>query len=303
MPGPHSTTAARNRARHLPRPVLALLTVLLSATLLWPAPSPAVISGSSGDKPAALALIGLSPDGVSCLIGAAAPGKLLNSDAIAPKIRSMQEFTFVNYKGARETGWAVGAPRVIGGNGDCDRHYQQELSIKASQLGQYMLGIRGTKPSVRGLLAKDVVILAARDSAAVALVAAYLKKKELAGTPVRIEQALRADLDGDGKADLIVSATSSRREQAVKGEYSVVLVQLAGAPAPPPLVLADDITPETTDYPSVLWESRIVAIADLDGDGIMEIALYGEFYHGDGWEIIQIKDGKVVHALFCGCGG
>ncbi len=293
------------KAEHIPAPhrlegrcAAALLVLLVLLVLLAPVAAPPQ-SRAQGAQP----FVGVSPEGITCLIGGAAKSGLVEGPAVAPDIEPLHEFTLITPEGPRLTAWSRGKPFRVGGKGECEPHFQVKLPLEPAQLGPYMLAISGPKRLVAKKLPGDLEILPPDDSGAVALVARYLKSKGLDAQPVAIVQAFRVDLNGDGAKDMLVNAINTQRTTASAGEYAVVLARLAGAPGEPAIALAEDITPETTSFQSTLWENTIVAIADLDGDGAMEIVVYGEFFRGEGWEVLRIRNGKADQPLFCGCGG
>jgi len=49
-------------------------------------------------------------------------------------------------------------------------------------------------------------------------------------------------------------------------------------------------------------EHRLSAIADLNGDGKMEIVIYGEYYEGHWSEMYELNGNKPTKVLEIGCG-
>jgi len=260
----------------------------------------AVQNGSS--PPAHLPLIGISGEGISCVIGGLSDGSFVDGPSIVPHIRPKQEYALMTLRdGPRDIAWAIGPALEFGGDGGCDRHFQQELSLGPEQLGQPQLAVLGSKRAAAALLPEKLERIEA-DAAVQKLVAAHLVSKGLKDPTVNIVEALRVDLDGDGAPETLVNAIHTERGNARRGEYAVLLARTGEGDGARTVALAEDITPEDSDYPSVLWENTIVAVLDLEGDGVMEVVLYGEFFHGYGWEIVRLRDGEAEHVTFCGCG-
>ena len=87
-------------------------------------------------------------------------------------------------------------------------------------------------------------------------------------------QYVEGDLDGDGDAEAVVAA--SRGEAlAGPGDYSVVMVFGDGAEA----VVSESYG--VSDNPYVL-NLVVAAVADLDGDGSMEVVFDSSYYEGSG---------------------
>lgn len=87
--------------------------------------------------------------------------------------------------------------------------------------------------------------------------------------------ALKADLNGDGVDETIISATSIAGDSASPkvGDYTVLTVEWSANGRSSVLPIESQrITAENVEYGEVNWEApQIVAIADLDGDGMMEL--------------------------------
>ncbi len=47
--------------------------------------------------------------------------------------------------------------------------------------------------------------------------------------------------------------------------------------------------------------NHISAIADLNGDGVMEIVLFNAYYEGSGSDVVQLKGNKATGVLSCSC--
>lgn len=259
----------------------------------------AVQNGSS--PPAHVPLIGISGEGITCVIGGLSDGTFVDGPSIVRRIRAKQEYALVTLEGPRDIAWAVGRALEFGGEGGCDRHFQQELTLGPGQLGRPQLAVLGSKHTAAAMLPETLERIEA-DATVRRIVADFLVSKGLEDPAVEIAQALRVDLDGDGAPETLVNAVHTERGNARRGEYAVVLARTGEGESARTVALAEDITPEDSDYPSVLWENTIVAVLDLEGDGVMEIALYGEFYHGYGWEIVRLRNGEAEHVAFCGCG-
>ncbi|MDB5044462.1 MAG: hypothetical protein JWQ08_512 [Deinococcus sp.] len=148
-----------------------------------------------------------------------------------------------------------------------------------------------------------------------AIVAAELKKRGLSAAP-RLVQLLRTDLDGNGRDDILMVAASDPvtfsdgimttlyAERA--GQYSLVLVRESLPGGVRTSVLGERLfktSPAADAFPSVLTQ-RIGAVADLNGDGRMEVLVDDYVHEGEGTAVWQSSAGTggMAKVLEWGCG-
>ena len=122
-------------------------------------------------------------------------------------------------------------------------------------------------------------------------------------------QVLRVDLEGDGVDEVLVVAERLQGgglAGAQAGDYSVVYLRKVIGDEVQQLVLRQsalqNLAPDEFGYLEVF---RVPAVADLDGDGQMEIVTQGFYYEGswtEMWEYVENGQGEAVVALSVGCG-
>jgi hypothetical protein len=139
-----------------------------------------------------------------------------------------------------------------------------------------------------------------------AVVSNFLKRKGIARPVVRIKQAYRVDLEGDGVQEVLIAATYYRKglsSSAAVGDYSFVMLRKAVGKVVTDHLLEGDFVLKKIDF-GAPTENHISAIADLNGDGKMEIVLYGFYYEGDFASAFEMKNGKPVKIkeFEIGCG-
>jgi len=49
-------------------------------------------------------------------------------------------------------------------------------------------------------------------------------------------------------------------------------------------------------------EHRVIGVLDLNGDGIMEIVLSGQYYEGDWVDAYRVDGAKIIKLFSMGCG-
>ncbi len=135
------------------------------------------------------------------------------------------------------------------------------------------------------------------------VVADFLKTKKINNPVVKIEQIFRVDLEGDGKDEVVIRATNYKNFGASenKGEYSFVLLRKIVGESVKDILLAGDFSTKDVEF-SAPNTHEISAIADLNGDGKMEIVIYGQYYEGHWNEAYEITGEKANKVLQTGCG-
>lgn len=102
---------------------------------------------------------------------------------------------------------------------------------------------------------------------------AYAGRRGLSTARLRLTGLFRTDLDGDGTQEVLLSATSGKPGDTgwPKGSYSFVLLRAVGRKGPVQTALEFTTSPQD----GVMDEKRVRAVADLDGDGRMEVLTTG----------------------------
>lgn len=118
-----------------------------------------------------------------------------------------------------------------------------------------------------------------------------------------VRQVVRTDLDGDGRDEVIVAArrmTGDTLIEAPVGNYTVVFVRRTdGAQVATEVVVSSVVTAERR----YLDDHEVAAVADLNGDGRMEVVVDTTYYESGGTGVFEMTDeGRYVLALANGCG-
>ena len=255
------------------------------------------------DTPDPLAVIGVSREGNSCVIGGGNKKELLDGKAIIKFLKHKQAFSLSTLTGLQENVWTVGRPKPLGGEEDCKGQFSQELTFIPGSLKADMVAIKGERDVVISLLPKTLKLKDPTDKAYVKIVRDFLIKKGLKKPEVKIKQVVALDLNGDGTTDLLINAAKAGHGETKRGEYALVLAVVGEGDKQQLIALNAEVTAKTEPGPSALWENNIVSILDLNGDGHLEVILYGWFFFGDGWEVFTIKNNLAKRSLVCGCGG
>ena len=126
---------------------------------------------------------------------------------------------------------------------------------------------------------------------------------------VKITEGYKIDLDGDGQDESIIVASNFKHgvseltgvgRETAPGDYALVIIRKIVRGRVQNIFLVKDIRRGTNEG-GLPRGYHISAIADLNGDGRMEIALYSAYYEGSSSDILDLNGTKVTAVLSCGC--
>jgi hypothetical protein len=123
--------------------------------------------------------------------------------------------------------------------------------------------------------------------------------------PVEVDRVLRFDLEGDGADEILIEANRIADESLIglgPGNYSVVLLRRVGpsGDVEDVVVHADTRPPPAGDADS-LTVVEVEGLADVDGDGILELGTSYRGYEWSGAELIDLRAAPAV-LLTASCG-
>lgn len=136
--------------------------------------------------------------------------------------------------------------------------------------------------------------------------AELLRQKGIDDAGDAVVQVVMGDLEGDGRNEVVVVAERIDDAQGLfgrPGDFSVVFLRRVVDDKPVASVVKESLPdPEAEQTPFVM-SHRISAMADLNGDGRMEIAVSGRYYEGAEVSFHEVgPDGAVSEVLSSGCG-
>lgn len=131
-----------------------------------------------------------------------------------------------------------------------------------------------------------------------------LKAKGIASPKVKITQIFQVDLEGDGTDEVLITANyykGGEMEVPVPGDYAFTLLRKIVDGKPQNVILNGEFFTEPDDYPPPNTR-EIAFVADLNGDGKMEVWLNVHYYEGHWNEIIEVNETNTVVAVTMECG-
>jgi hypothetical protein len=231
-----------------------------------------------------------------CLIGGVQNGKWIKADEVGAKLKDVQKFSLYDLNGSTSQ---ITTSKIEKGdeNDPCSDFWSAETSSKAER----GIAIVSTTWNVMPRIPKAISL---NDAIYVKIVRGILKSKGIKNPQVKITQAYKIDLEGDGKDEVVIAANRYAQgitPSASAGDYSFLLVRKIIGGRVQNIFISEEYYPKAKDS-AVPGDNHISAIADLNGDGVMELVTYGGYYEGSGSMVFEIKGNKATSVLDCSCG-
>jgi hypothetical protein len=132
------------------------------------------------------------------------------------------------------------------------------------------------------------------------IISDILKSKGVKNPNVQLNQIIRTDLEGDGVEEVLISANSHFKSffDKTKGDYYSILVlrKIINGKVENIVITAE------TKMADLAYVNKILAILDIDNDGVMEIITSMAYYEGDTTIIYKLKGNEAEVILSEGCG-
>ena len=232
------------------------------------------------------------------LMGGVQNGKWLAPAKVRPKLKAETEFVLVGRNGVEEGGVTFGKR---GEQEDvCQDFTRFEFELEQDH-GVAIGTAAKWNPVPRMPKAIDL-----NNPIYKTIIANYLKKKGIVKTTIKLTEAYRVDFEGDGVEEVVLAATYYKKgldSSAAVGDYSLVLVRKAVGKIVTDHFLEGDFILKNVSF-GAPTEHHISAIADLNGDGKMEVVLYGFYYEGDFASAYEVRAGRpvMIKEFEIGCG-
>jgi hypothetical protein len=229
---------------------------------------------------------------VRCLLGASDGKKWVDDDTAAKLVKGGEHYRLVYANG--QIGDAVGGKASSAGE-PCAGTLSVPLKPEPDRTKEYIAISGDWDPRPR-----TPVDLAAAKGKYEALFAPALLKKGVKAAP-QIRQLMRVDLDADGK-DEVIALLSNISDDGANGSrvdaYSAVLVRgiVSGR------VETSVVDLEQGEREGGASQLTIPLVADLDGDGHLEIVVFGHYAQGDFTTVYSFRNGHARRVSSCACG-
>jgi len=234
---------------------------------------------------------------VGGLMGSAQGGKWLAPDRA--KLAEKTEFVLVSLKGVEEGGvsWGTKQPQSTD---ICQDLVSIDFDLESKT------GIAIGSDAKWNFVPRIPQEIALDNATYKKVVGDWLKTKGILRPVIKITQAYRVDIEGDGTDEVIIVATNYKNgltSSASVGDYSTMILRKTVGKTVKTYEIAGEYIKKKIEFgaPS---QFELTAIADLNGDGKMEIVMYGAYYEGEGAGAYQMVGGKPVEMkeFSIGCG-
>jgi len=152
---------------------------------------------------------------------------------------------------------------------------------------------------------RPVAVTAKAPDAYRALAAAAFAGEPVDASTGNIEQLVVADLDGDGDDEALVSFESVQPSAGpgAPGDLAALhLIDVSTRETDTVLLSTVDLQlPEDGPFP-IIERYRVLDVADLNGDGLMEVVVHAWYYEGASVLVYTYDGSKLTEVLATGCG-
>lgn len=252
----------------------------------------------SPDAIAGAAIVPIVDGDTGWLFGGAAGQRWLDGPTTATLLRGGERYRRVDASG--EIGQATG-DRAESLGIPCEPTFRVDLKPQSPVSRTLALG--GSWNVLPRVLAEQSLETAAYRQ----LVDEQLRANGIAAPDVRLTKAVRVDLDGDGAEELLIAATRMGGEgdfpapSVAAGDYSLVIVRANVAGVERTIELEAEYYPKAQEF-AAPNRHTLLAIADLNGDGRMEVVVDSKYYEGQSIVAYSVAGGKAEEVLSVGCG-
>lgn len=251
-------------------------------------------------------LVQLPGESQADLLGAWTGSGWLDAQKAAPRIRGGETYRALSPAGAA----TVKGNRARSFGDPCDLAYGVALTPTAPAQGFRLLTLPSLKAQPR-----PVASLPTNSAPYREIVRAELVRRGVPSPRVNLLGITRADLDGNGTEEVIVEAAHFAGRPGLypppvgaPGDYSLMLLRQVVHGKVVTTVLGEHVAPRkpwdsgSGDVMPMATLYRLAGVADLNGDGRMEIVTFGAYYEGYGLDVQEWRPGGWKSRLEGGCG-
>ncbi|MEP6903231.1 MAG: VCBS repeat-containing protein [Actinomycetota bacterium] len=276
-----------------PAQIFAICLVLLSFSVLVAAQKTVVpiVFFDDGDNPAD------STIEHGNLLGGVGNGKWLNAKTTFGKLKGTEKYSLFNFESGKKGEYLLGEIKADSVTCFDSYYFKPQLKVTAN----FALGANADWE----VFPRQPKKVSFTDATYKKSVKDVLRLRGLPKSPAKIIQAFRVDLDGDGREEVILEADYTAEDSnqfPTVGTYSFIIIRkTVGGKAKNLFVDGYFMTKKDAEPGG---DPSISGIADLNGDGKMEIVVKVGGYEENWLKVYEMKAGKPseIEALSYYCG-
>lgn len=230
------------------------------------------------------------------LLGGSKNGKWLKPEVVAPTMKKKTQMTLVNLKGIKKD--KASLENTGEESGACPENIAMRLEPETES------GFAVGANAKWNLVPRVPKLIAVSDKTYQKIAADFLRTKGITKTKINLSQIVQVDLEGDGQTEILITGNFYKRgmtESQSAGDYSFALLRQTVKGKTQNTLIEGDFFQRGGDEYAPPNERRILAVADLNGDGRMEIVLDTFYYEGNWKQVFEMKNGKLVKVLEVEC--
>lgn len=229
------------------------------------------------------------------LLGGSQNGKWLKAETVAPTIETKTKMVFVGLKGVAK------GDAVLNNTGEdygaCPENKMMRLEPETT--AGFAVGANADW----NLVPRLPKSIAVTNKTYRKIAADFLRTKSIARTKINLSQIVQVDLEGDGQAEILITGNFYKHgimEAQTVGDYSFALLRKTVNGRVRNILIDGEFFTKRAYYDPP--NSReILAVADLNGDGRMEIVLDTHYYEGNWKQVFEINETKLSKVLEVSC--
>jgi len=234
--------------------------------------------------------------GTGFLLGGVKNGKWLTAGETAPFLKEKEDFVLIGLRGKERNG------KVYPGSKEPESESCPEVQSVVFEREFAGFGIGAD--AAWNLLPRATQNIALTNKTYRKAAADFLKTKGIITTPVKLSQIFRVDLDADGQNEIFLVGNYYRRginSAQNKGDYSFVMVRKTVNGTTRNILIEGEFFKRKGEYEPP-YSREVTAVADLNGDGTMEVLIYKFYYEGESAAVYELRENKFRKVFETGCG-
>jgi len=229
------------------------------------------------------------------LVGGSQNGKWLTAEKIAPTIGKRTEMVFVNLKGIAK------GDAILNNTGEdygaCPENKMMRLEPRIES------GFAVGANAGWNLVPRVPKSIPVTNKTYRKIAADFLRTKGIIKTRINLSRIVQVDLEGDGQTETLITGNFYKKgnmEAQTVGDYSFALLRKTVDGKTRNILIEGEFFTKR-DYYDPPNTREILAVADLNGDGRMEIVLDTHYYEGNWKQVFEIDGAKLSKVLEASC--